>query len=97
MTDAPESDAVLAFIRERQGEVLAEAVRQMATCSTEERAAVAHAVSGSLGSYQLTDAYDRVMAVRAMLEDDTASSTDVDGAWEAAVDTLRTMETSPHP
>jgi hypothetical protein len=97
VTDAPESDAVLAFIRERQGEVLAEAVRQMAACSPDDRAAVAHAVSGSLGSYQLTDAYEQVMAVRAMLEDDTASPTDVDGAWEAAVDALRTMETSPHP
>ena len=97
MTDAPESEAVLAFIRERQGEVLAEAVRQMASCSTEDRAAVAHAVSGSLGSYQLTDAYDRVMALRAILEDDAAPPTDVDGAWEATVDALRTMETSPQP
>jgi len=97
VTNAPESSAVLAFIRERQGDVLAEAIRQMTTCSPEERAAVAHAVSGSLGSYQLDDAYTRVMALRAVLDDPSASSTDVDGEWEATVDVLRTLETSPHP
>ena len=87
----------MAFIRERQGEVLAEAVRQLSTCAPEERVAVAHAVSGSLGSYQLDEAYTRVMALRAVLEDESASPTDVDGEWEAAVDVLRAMETSPPP
>ena len=97
MTNAPESDAVLAFIRERQGDVLAEAVRQLSSCPREERAAVAHAVSGSLGSYQLDEAYTRVMALRAVLDDPSAASTDVDSEWEATVDALRTLETSPHP
>lgn len=97
MTNAPESDAVLAFIRERQGDVLAEAIRQLSSCPREERAAVAHAVSGSLGSYQLDEAYTRVMALRAVLDDPSAASTDVDGEWEAALDALRTLETSPHP
>ena len=97
MTNAPESDAVLAFIRERQGDVLAEAVRQLSTCSKEDRGAVAHAVSGSLGSYQLEDAYSRVMALRALLEDESATPADVDGEWEATVDALRAMEMSPRP
>ena len=37
------------------------------------------------------------MALRAVLDDPSASSTDVDGEWEATVDVLRTLETSPHP
>ena len=97
MTNAPESDAVMAFIRERQGDVLAEAIRQLSSCPREERAAVAHAVSGSLGSYQLDEAYTRVMALRAVLDDPSAPPTDVDREWEAAIDALRTLETSPHP
>ena len=97
MTNAPESAAVLAFIRERQGDVLAEAVRQLSSCPREERAAVAHAVSGSLGSYQLDEAYARVMALRALLDDPSAAPTDVDGEWEATVDALRILETSPRP
>lgn len=97
MTNAPESAAVLAFIRERQGEVLAEAIRQMTSCSSEERAAVAHAVSGSLGSYQLDEAYARVTALRAVLDDPSAASTDVDREWDATVDALRTLETNPRP
>ena len=69
MTEAAESAAVLAFIRERQAPVLADAIAHLADCPDEDLADVAHAVSGALGSYQLTEAYEAVMRLRRTLSD----------------------------
>lgn len=95
MTNAPESEAVLAFIRERQAEVLAEAIRQLSTCTREDLPQVVHAISGSVGSYQLTEAHDRIAALSAVLKDSTATGADVESCWSQTLSALREMETSP--
>ena len=97
MTNAPESEAVLAFIRERQAEVLAEAVRQLSTCSRDDLPQVVHAINGSVGSYQLTDAHDRIVALSTVLKDPASTGADVDIAWAETLSALREMETSPPP
>ncbi len=82
----------MAFIRERQPEVLAEAVRQLSTCSREELPAVAHAISGNLGSYQLLPAHAAVTSLREVLADPSAAPTDVDEAWSRTLESLRAQE-----
>jgi len=95
VTNAPESEAVLAFIRERQAEVLADAIRQLSACSREDLPQVVHAVYGSVGSYQLTEAHDRIAALSAVLHDPTSTGADVDAAWAETLSSLEEMETSP--
>lgn len=95
MTNAPESEAVLAFIRERQAEVLAEAVRQLSTCSRDDLPQVVHAISGSVGSYQLTEAHARIADLSAVLKDPASTGADVEAQWSLTLSALREMETSP--
>ncbi len=87
-----ESDAVTAFIRARQPEVLVEAIRQLTSCSREELPAVAHAVAGNVGSYQLDEALDEISSLRSVLAASDASEADVDASWSRTVSALRTME-----
>lgn len=92
MAEAGESEAVLAFIRERQAAVLAEAIRQLSACTPDELPAVAHAVAGSLGSYQIQDAFESVARLRSVLTDDSTSGGDVERAWATTLDDLRAIE-----
>lgn len=92
-----ESDAVTAFIRARQPEVLAEAIRQLSSCSREELPAVAHAVAGNVGSYQLDGALDEISSLRGVLAEHDSSESDVDAAWSHTVSALRTLQSGlPH-
>lgn len=84
----------MAFIRERQAEVLAEAVRQLSACSRDDLPQVVHAISGSVGSYQLTEAHERIAALSAVLHDPASTGADVDTAWADTLSALREMETS---
>lgn len=86
---------MLAFIRERQPEVLAEAIRQLSTCSREDLPAVAHAVSGNVGSYQLDEAHAEVMRLRDVLGDPAATVDQVDMAWAHTLTVLRELESGP--
>lgn len=92
MTGAQENEAVLAFIRERQAGVLTAAVRELSACTADELAAVAHAASGSLGSYQMDAAFATVMRLRSVLDDASASEEDVERARRTALSELRDIE-----
>ncbi|MBI1352511.1 MAG: hypothetical protein GC156_15525 [Actinomycetales bacterium] len=92
MTEAPESAAVMAFIRERQPEVLAEAVRQLSGCSLQQLPEVAHAVSGNVGSYQLPEAHAAVMELRRVLGDPASTAADVEAARSLTLSVLRASE-----
>ena len=94
MTPGAESDAVMAFIRERQSEVLADAVRQLSECSRDQLRPVVHAIYGSVGSYQLDDAHAAIAALSEVLHDPAATDADVDRAWANTLTTLKSMETS---
>jgi hypothetical protein len=90
-----ESDAVLAFMRERQADVLADAVAQLDTCTRDELPAVVHALYGSVGSYQLHAAHERIAALSSVLSDSTSTRADVDSAWATTLEALRAMEKIP--
>ena len=95
MTEAPESEAVLAFIRERQPEVLAEAIRQLSTCTRDELPAVAHAVAGNVGSYQLTEAHAQVMSLRRVVGAPESTADQIDAEWSRTLTVLRALESGP--
>lgn len=97
MTEAAESDAVLAFIRDRQGQVLADGIRQLTGCPPDELADVAHAVSGALGSYQLAEAYDAVMRLRSVLDDPGSSQADIALARESTLTDLLRVQREAAP
>jgi hypothetical protein len=85
----------MAFIRERQPVVLAEAIGQLSTCSRDELPQVVHAVYGTLGSYHLTAAHEEVAALSEVLRGSTSTGADIDAARHRTVTALRSMETSP--
>ena len=71
MSDSPdpagESDAVLAFIRERQAAVLDDAIASLEASSVDDLPRVVHAIHGTLGSYQLHDAHELIAGLAALL------------------------------
>lgn len=97
MAEAHESEAVQAFIRERQAAVLAEAIHQLSTCSRAQLPEVAHAVAGSVGSYQLHTAYERIADLRSVVDDTTSTGADVDSAWTTTLEALRALEAGTRP
>ena len=106
MTDTPgveaESDAVMAFIRERQVSVLGESIASLEASSLEDLPATVHAIHGSLGSYQLQAAHEHIAALAALLADPTTSSEAAVAAQLATVAALRmelnaTEARSEHP
>lgn len=90
---ADESDAVLAFIRERQGDILAEAIASLESCSTDRLPAVVHAIHGTLGSYQLTEAHEAISALAHTLADPDTTSAQASTARDETVAALRELTT----
>jgi hypothetical protein len=88
-----ESDAVLAFMRERQAEVLANAIDLVANCSPEDLSAAVHKASGSVGSYRLTAAHDLLNALMAVMSDPASSPSDIQTAHAKTLDALRALGT----
>ncbi len=88
-----ESAAVLAFIRERQTDVLAETIRQLSTCSADDLPAVLHKASGSVGSYQLTEAHTLIAGLSAVVSDPASSVADIEQARTTTLDALRATGT----
>lgn len=84
---------MLAFIRDHQWQVLAEVIGRLSTCTLGELPATAHAVAGSLGSYQLDAAFARVTALRSVLDDPASTEGDIAAARAAAVEGLRELQT----
>jgi hypothetical protein len=95
VTEAAETDAVAAFIREQQGTVLADAIGQLSACSDADLRAVVHAISGSVGSYQLDQAFACVATLSAVLHDESASPTDIAAARATTLASLRALEGDP--
>ncbi len=83
-----ESDAVLAFIREQQEAVLQRAIDELRSCPPADLRGVAHAVHGTLGSYQLDAAHEQIVTLSAVLAD---PSTTVEAAEEARARTVATL------
>ena len=92
-----ESEAVLAFIRERQTEVLAETIRQLTTCSIDDLPAALHKAGGSVGSYQLTQAHSLIIAFSAVVSDPTSTQSDIEQARTDTLDALRATGTGVAP
>jgi len=97
VTNAVESDAVLAFIRDNQARVLSDAITELASASPEDLPKVVHAVYGSVGSYQLPEAHARIAELAAVLKDPTSSPGDTEAQRLRTIDALRTLEASLAP
>ena len=91
-----ESGAVLAFIRERQAEVLGGAISQLSECSIADLPAVLHKASGSVGSYQLEEAHALLAELSGVVSDPTATQADIEEARARTVDALRATGTGAH-
>ena len=87
MAQSPEaeSDAVLAFIRERQAEVLADAIGQLSACSVAELPAVVHAAYGTVGSYRLDEAHDVIARLAAVVREPASTEADIEAARASAI------------
>lgn len=97
MTNAVESDAVLAFIRDNQRRVLSEAITQIAGASRGELRPVVHAAYGSVGSYQLPEAHAHIARLAGALKDPSLTDSDVDDERARTLDGLRLLEASLAP
>lgn len=87
-----ETDAVLAFMRERQGAVLTDAIAQLSTCSSADLRAVIHALTGSVGSYQLDAAAQAIAGLATVVASGEATGEQIEAARRQAVADLRTIE-----
>lgn len=97
MTNAVESDAVLAFIRDNQARVLGDAIAAISTASYDELPQVVHAAYGSVGSYQLPEAHARIAELNALLKDPTTSVDAAQAQRLLTLDALRMLEASLTP
>jgi hypothetical protein len=97
VTNAVESDAVLAFIRDNQARVLSEAIDSISAASYGDLPQVVHAAYGSVGSYQLPEAHARIAELNALLKDPTTSVDAVEDQRLRTLDALRTLEASLTP
>jgi HPt (histidine-containing phosphotransfer) domain-containing protein len=98
MSDLPdpagESDAVLAFIRERQVAVLSDAITSLEASSLEDLPRVVHAIHGALGSYQLHEAHELIANLAAVLARPDTSPEAARAAQSDTVAALRALQTS---
>jgi HPt (histidine-containing phosphotransfer) domain-containing protein len=96
MTDTPdleaESDAVMAFIRENQMSVLSESIVSLEASSPEDLPRTVHAIHGSLGSYQLYAAHERIAALARVLADPATTPESARAAQVETVAALRSEE-----
>lgn len=90
----PESDAVLAFIRERQVEVLSRAIAEIEQSSEDDLTAAVHAAKGTVGSYQLDDAFAVIARLWEVVSDPTADGAARLAARSSSVIELRDIEKS---
>jgi hypothetical protein len=87
-----ESEAVLAFMRDHQGEVLRGAIADIADCPTADLPQVAHAWFGTLGSYQLHAAGAEVSALQAAVRAADVTPERMEQARAEALAALREIE-----
>lgn len=97
MTNAVESDAVLAFIRENQARVLGDAIAHLSSASVDELPQVVHAAYGSVGSYQLPEAHARIAELADALKDPTTTVDAAEDQRLRTIDALRSLEASLTP
>ena len=95
MTNRPaaETDAVLAFMRERRAQVLSTAIDQVASSSLTDLPAAVHAALGNVGSYQLDAAYAALTDLSLVTSDPASSSDRIETTRAATVTALRALET----
>jgi HPt (histidine-containing phosphotransfer) domain-containing protein len=91
---AEESDAVLAFIRERQASVLSDAITSLEASSVDDLPRVVHAIHGALGSYQLQDAHEQIASLAAFLAQPDTSPDAARAAQSSTVAALRAQQAS---
>jgi hypothetical protein len=87
-----ESEAVLAFIRERQAEVMRDAIASLSSCSADELPSVVHSIHGTLGSYQLDEAHGNIAALARLLADPATTPVEAAAARATTVDALRRLD-----
>ena len=75
---AAESGAIQGFIVARQAGILERAITTLRECPDEDLIAETHRLSGTLGTYQLTDAATAVRAVHDALRSGQAIPSDTD-------------------
>lgn len=92
MSGTQESDAVQAFIRERQAAVLATAIEELRDCALVDLPEVAHRAAGTVGSYQLTTAHAVISDLRAVLSDPNSAGGSIEQARLATVAALQDIE-----
>lgn len=74
----------MAFIRERQAQVLSDAIGQLSQCSVADLPSVVHAACGNVGSYQLDEAFAELTDL-ARVVNDPASPPDLIESTRARV------------
>ncbi|MFN8170696.1 MAG: hypothetical protein U0R65_02390 [Candidatus Nanopelagicales bacterium] len=91
VTDADESDEVLAFIAERRGPVLRAAIDDLAAAPVDDLPDVTHRLHGILGSYGLDEAHEYIAALAELLADADVSAAQAQAARESTVVELRRL------
>ena len=91
VTDADESDEVLAFIAERRGPVLRAAIDALAAAPVDALTDVTHRLHGILGSYGLDEAHEYIAALAELLADADVSAAQAQAARESTVVELRRL------
>ena len=80
---------MLAFIRERQSDVLAEAIDSLTTSTHDDLPQVIHAAYGTVGSYRLDAAHAAISDLAAIVSDPQSTGADIEAARVVTVDALR--------
>jgi hypothetical protein len=88
---APESAGVQAYILERQADLLARAIDTIVACPPDALAPELHRMSGTLGTYQLTEARMAVQDLEAIVRLPKATAPDVEAGRIVAVARLRSI------
>jgi hypothetical protein len=83
----------MAFIRERQAEVLSDAIAQLTSCTAADLPAVVHSAYGTVGSYRLDDAHEAIASLAAVLSEPRSTGADIEAARAATIDVLTTLAT----
>lgn len=94
MTNPPaaETDAVLAFMRGRRGQVLSTAIEQVSTSSLGDLPAAVHAALGNVGSYQLDGAYAALTDLSLVVNDPASSPDRIESSRSDAIAALHALE-----
>jgi hypothetical protein len=85
---SPESPGVQAFIRARQTDVLARAITTLEDCPAADLPRELHRLSGTLGTYQLTEARDAVRECESQVRVSDVGPAEIETARRSAVDRL---------